>query len=295
MTRYLSSTSTYYAALCIGFAALHFACIAATGQQDGSSDAGNKTTAGTDLSFDVISIRTSNASDDRRLISVESTGDEYRVIGMPLGWVILMAYFPFPLQSKDRVVGAPSWVWNDNYDVVGKVGEADIQKWHQFTQRGFLVENPMLQTMLQKALADRCQMSVHRVPTQIDGYALVVAKNGPNRKNLVESKPDEVIPDHAVKLALGGIEIPIRSHDNPVVHFYQTSMAAFVLMLAPFGGAVEDRTGLTGKYRFDLTRLDTEGSLPSDWDFAPLGLKLIHAKIPSENIVIDHVERPTPN
>jgi hypothetical protein len=37
---------------------------------------------------------------------------------------------------------------------------------------------------------------------------------------------------------------------------------------------IEDRTGLRGKYKFDLTRLGTDGVQSSDWDLAPLGLKL---------------------
>lgn len=157
------------------------------------------------------------------------------------------------------------------------------------------MQNPMLQAMLQNALGDRCKLVVHRVPAQVDGYALVVAKHGPNRKNLVESQPDDAIPDRAIKIAFDGRMVPIYSHDNPVLHFFQTSMAAFALHISGFGAPVEDKTGLTGKYRFDLARLGTEGIPSSDWDLAPLGLKLIPAKIPTENIVIDHIERPSPN
>ena len=72
-------------------------------------------------------------------------------------------------------------------------------------------------------------------------------------------------------------------------------MAAFVLFMS--GAApIEDRTGLPGKYKFDLTRFGTEEIPTSDWDLAPLGLRLIPVKIPTENEVIDHnIERPSPN
>jgi len=164
--------------------------------------------------------------------------------------------------KKSGSFGGPGWVWNDKFDFVGKVGETDLPAWQKFSQ-GLTVQNPVLQTMLRNAPADRCTMAVHRVPAQIGSYALVVASHGPNRKNLVESKPDDAIPDRAVKRDLGLRLVPIYSHDDPALHFYQTSMAAFVLFMS--GAApIEDRTGLPGKYRFDLTRLGTEGIPTSD-------------------------------
>jgi uncharacterized protein (TIGR03435 family) len=258
-----------------------------------TSTAEENAAVGGDSAFDVVSIRPSNGGRPRH-IQVTPGGDQYASIGMPLGWTILMAYFPFRTGSKDRFVGAPDWVWNDLYDVVGKVGEADLPAFKKFSQRGFSVENRMLQIMLQNALADRCRMAVHRVPALIDGYALVVANHGPNRKNLVESKPDDPVPDRAQNIELDAKMVPIYSHDDPVLHFYQTSMAAFVLQMT-HSVPIEDRTGLSGRYRFDLTRLGTEGIPTSDWDLAPLGLKLIPVKIPAQNIVIDHIERPSPN
>ena len=245
-----------------------------------------------DLAFDVISIRPSNVGPDQWHFGAPWGSNHYEAIGMPLGHAILTAFFPARLQSQDRIVGAPSWVWNDKYDLVGKVAEADLPAWQKFNKGG---QNPMLETMLQNALVDRCKLVVHRVPALVEGYALVVAKLGSNRRSLIESKPDDVIPDRALKMELDGRMIPIYSHDDPVLHFYRTSMASLALTLSLFGGPVEDRTGLTGKYRFDLTRLGTEGIQSSDWDLAPLGLKLIRAKIPTENIVIDHIERPSPN
>ena len=48
----------------------------------------------------------------------------------------MMAYAPTLPVSKNRIVGAPGWVWHDNYDVVGKVGEANLPDWQEISQRG---------------------------------------------------------------------------------------------------------------------------------------------------------------
>src|ERR1700748_2240708 len=68
-----------------------------------------------DIAFDVVSIRPSNAGPDEGLLGTRDL-DQYGAIGMPLGWTILVTYFPFRLQSKEQIVGAPGWVWNGNYD-----------------------------------------------------------------------------------------------------------------------------------------------------------------------------------
>jgi uncharacterized protein (TIGR03435 family) len=265
----------------------------AANPQSVTTSSPSDTTIRPDLAFAVVSIKPVPDT-SQRSFDVSPKGDEYRAFGKPLGFTLLMAYFPIRIASEDRVIGAPGWVWNEGYDFVGKVGEADLPQWQQFSQLGFMAPNPMLETMLQNALASRCKLVVHRVPAQVDGFALVIANRGPNPRKLVESKPDDAIPDKALPIALGGRMVPIFSHDEPVLHFYQTSMAAFVLEMSGTM-PIEDKTGLPGKYRFDLTRLGTGDNPPSDWNLAPLGLRLIPVKIPTEKIVIDHIERPSPN
>jgi uncharacterized protein (TIGR03435 family) len=281
------------AAICLNFAA-------AVAQVDRPSSvapvAGQDVVVRPDLAFDVVSIRPSKAGPMGWSLQIPAGGDEYRAIGRPLSTTLLLAYLPWSLGSKHRVVGAPSWLWDDEFDFVGKVGEADLAEWHKFAPRGFREPNPMLQTMLRNALAERCKLTVHLVPAETDGFALVIAAHGPNAKNLIKTSANDVIPDKAVKIPYDGRVVPIYSRDDPVVHYYTTSMIALAASLSGAVGApVVDQTALAGKYNFSVTREDAGQGLPFYWDLAPLGLKLIPARIPTQNIVIDHIERPSPD
>jgi uncharacterized protein (TIGR03435 family) len=247
------------------------------------------------LAFDVVSIRPSNAPDNQWNIRLDPNGDEYRALGLPLAQTILIAYFPRALQSKERLSGAPGWVWNDKFDFVAKVAFDDVEEWHKPLQHGWGQPNPMLETMLQAVLADRCKLVVHRIPATVPGFALVVANHGPELKRLVQADAHETIPDNAQRIPEEGRMVPILSPEDPVLHFYGTSMASLAALLSRFGAPVEDRTGLTGKYDFALTRFNTVGDPSVDWNLSALGLKLAPIRVSTETIVIDHIERPSPN
>ena len=245
--------------------------------------------------FEVISILPSNPGNLQWSLSIHPNGDEYRSIGRPLGDTILDAYFSRALQRRERLPGAPAWIWNDKFDIVAKVAPADLEAWHQSIRHGFAGSSSLLQTMLQAALRDRCKLVVHRVPATYPGFALVLANHGPNPKRFLRSKPGEAIPDDAMKGFDDGRMTGIKSSEDPVTHFYETSTASLAATMSGWGEPVEDRTGLTGKYDFALRRLSTEGDPSIDWDLAALGLKLEPIKIPIENIIIDHIEYPSPN
>jgi uncharacterized protein (TIGR03435 family) len=247
------------------------------------------------LDFDVVSIRPSNPGPNDWMMRIRSEGDEYEARGMPLGNTILMAFFPTAVQSKERISGAPNWIWEEKYDFIGKVSAEHLEEWRSAAQHGFGTSNSVLEEMLQTALADRCKLIVHRIPATRPGYALVIAKRGVNRNNLNEAKPEDSIPRNAQRIPWNGRMVPIMSPDEPVSKFFDTSMKSFAEQLSRGGAPVVDQTGLVGTYRFNLTRLSNTGDPGVDVDVAALGLRLVRIQIPTETIVIDHIERPSPN
>lgn len=247
------------------------------------------------FAFEVVSIRPSKPGERVRVLAIPLSGDEYRALGFPLGITILFAYFPSALQSRERLPGAPNWIWTDRFDFAAKVASEDIEAWQQSLRGGLGEPNPMLEAMLQAALADRCKLIVHRIPATVSGFALVVANRGPNAKRFSLAKPDEIIPEGAVKIQEDGRVVPILSDDDPVLRFYGTSTNALAAFLSRDGAPVEDRTGLSGKYDFALTRLNLANDPSVDFDLAALGLKLEPIRSQTENIVIDHIEYPSPN
>jgi uncharacterized protein (TIGR03435 family) len=210
-----------------------------------------------------------------------------------LAAIILDAYFPKAFQARYPLKNLPAWGLSELYDVIAKVSPEDVAAWQGLVnQRNPAVSNMLLMGMLQSMLTDRCKLVVHRVSSQADGYALVVGK----RPKLKPATPDEAIPSNALTIQEGGRMVPIHNVDYPVLTFYQTSMASLAAELVTMTPIpVIDRTGLEGKFDFTLLRLDVRGGPEDSWDFQSLGLRLEPIKIPTEDIVIDHIERPSEN
>ena len=252
------------------------------------------------MAFEVVSIRPSKAGGPWG--NAQILPDGYRMHGGGFWQVLAMAYFPMKLYSPDRILGEPSWT-KDQYDIEAKVAPADIAEWQRQGP-----QNKMLQAMLQQMLAERCKLSVHRAPVEIPGYALLVGKNGPKLK---ETPPGETFPSGFARDADGGVMVGHRPGEKMQVTYYGTSMASLAAHLSglSFAHPVLDQTGLTGKYDFVLEyrsmdpAADEKGAVahPEDadplanWNVQALGLKLQLIKIPSETVVVDHIERPSGN
>jgi len=163
-----------------------------------------------------------------------------------------------------------------------------------------------LALMLQSLLAERFQLRLHRETKVLPVLALNVAKGGPHlikapARDCSEA-PSTPKPCHVFH---GG---PARGASGKTVNM--TDLADFLTFL---GRPVIDHTDIRGDFDIDLpawsrgtevaARTVDDGREPTPDPSSPtmfavladLGLKLDSTREPLEILVIDHVERPTPD
>ncbi len=193
------------------------------------------------------------------------------------------------------ISGGPAWAVSDHYDILaGTPGEVQPNPDEQMA-------------MLRKLLADRFKLAFHREEKKFSVYALSVSKDGPKLK---ESKaPPEKLAELVSVVFPDRVLLPARN----------TTMAEFASHLMNRGvldRPVVDKTGLSGKYDFDLEWADDEtqfgGKLRkrashddgNDGEDKPdffaavqqqLGLRLDATRGPVDVLVIDSVARPSEN
>jgi len=219
-----------------------------------------------------------------------------------LGYLIVMAYAlqtgGTEFYSPDQFIGTPAWLIGDDdrYDVSAKIDESDLADWQNSTRQPV-----MLRSMLQSMLEDRLKLVVHRSTREAPVYLLVVGKKGAKFK---QTDPSEIHPG-ARPMPGGGTLSREEKDDQMTVHYFGISIAQLArFVLGDAGRPIQDRTGLTGKYDVTIERPIPEGAgtpqvKPVETSAAEianqLGLKLEPAKGQVETLVIDHVERPSPN
>ena len=207
----------------------------------------------------------------------------------------MTAYFPDrAVWAHDRLLNAPSWI-TDQYDIDAKVSPSEIAEWQK---QG--ADKTMLREMLQAVLAERCKLVVHHVLKDTQIYALTVdPKRG---AKLATASPTSTAPSGSVRLPSGGAMVPFQGGSmTPEITFFATPMKALADFLShSYGYPVEDRTGLTNLYNFVLKKRDAEStsddsSFASPWQLNSIGLQVRPVRTAMDTIVIDHIDRPSPN
>jgi uncharacterized protein (TIGR03435 family) len=223
---------------------------------------------------------------------------------MFLGFLIRVAYVPQTSGAAsyvpDQILGVPAWLIGDDdrYDLDAKVDDADLADWQNPAR-----QPAMLRSMLQAMLEDRLKLAVHRSTREGPVDLLVVGKNGPKFK---ETNPADPHPGTR-PMPGGGTLSRAEENDEMVVHYFGISIAQLTTWVLGAGRPVEDRTGLHGRYDITIHK----PSLPSNAQPAgssmpnlepsaasiadQLGLKLEPSRGTVEILVIDQVERPSPN
>jgi len=223
---------------------------------------------------------------------------------------LIRAAFGDPVQlDSSRMSGGPSWIDTDRFDVQARAAA----EFSDLTfSGGYSVTGA---AMLRALLAERFQLATHWESRNIPVYMLVrrdATRLGPRLVSSAGAAGTDCLPAGAVVPAdttlprCGSYFLQNTGGNQFAIHARGMTMANFARNLQNIAGRVVlDRTALGGPYSFDL-----------DFEYRPLsatsadeglgagvftavqeqlGLKLESTKGPVDVLVIDHIEKPTPD
>jgi len=214
-------------------------------------------------------------------------GQDVTTTNVTVSWMIKLGYNV----HANQISGAPAWVDSERYDTVGRSDTPGEPSRDQ------------MKLMIQKLLVDRFQLKFHRVKKELPVYAMVVAKSGP--KLTVSAGDPNAFPGIGFGREPGVISLVGRNTGlNGVANGLQSNI---------LDKPVVDQTGLTGRYDFQLRFTPDAGQLANFSGIEPanaidnappdiftafeqqLGLKLQATKAVVDVMVIDMIEKPSPN
>ncbi len=272
--------------------------------------------ASEDVKFEVASVRPNTSSNTRAWVEMQP-GGRYTVTNLPLRNLIINAY---GLQLT-QLLDAPEWIM-ERFDIIAK---ADEELGSPASREAPSRE----QLMMRSLLAERFKLSVHRESRDMPIYHLVVARNdgklGPELKPssidcraLIEARKAQGLkwepPQPGERLQCGawvGFG-ELTAGGQPLSELIS-------LLSATVQRNVVDRSGLSGNFDIHLKWTPDQlpprpAGLPADQPVRmngvaidpngpsiftalqeQLGLKLESTRGPVDVLVIDHVERPTPD
>jgi bla regulator protein BlaR1 len=192
-----------------------------------------------------------------------------------------------------QILDGPSWITREQYSIDAKPGDNPKGPILSVYLTRRQKEDDEWRLRIQSLLADRFQLRIHKETREEQVYSLVVAKNGPKFR---ESKFNE---SDAEKGRLPGLKM----HPYELIGTSVDMRLLAEELSRRLNRNVVDKTGLNGEYDFDLRWAPDA----ADGDSVPdgpsiftavqeqLGLKLESGKAPVDAIVIDHIEKPSPN
>jgi uncharacterized protein (TIGR03435 family) len=217
-----------------------------------------------------------------KLFMLTVRGENLVVKNLPLTFLMKFAYPTRP------IVGLTGWMDTDKWDIEVKSDTPGMPSLDQERD------------ILQKLLAERFALKVHEEKREMPAYTLTVGKDVPKVTKSVDAS----------------LKPSFTLHPSGMLRAQSATMDDFARLLQSnvLGQQVVDETGLTGKWDFALQWTPDEtqfagmrGNAPPAADDAnapppllpaireQLGLRLTSEKTQVPVVVIDHVERPSPN
>jgi len=236
-------------------------------------------------SFDVVSIKPDNILQTSFDIVPRRSGNRITMHNTQLAMVIAYAWH----------------VANPSFQVTGNVRLPD--GWNFYDIEAIVAGSPSdddLRLMFQALLKDRFKLRIHRETREMTAYDLVIAKGGPKLKR---AEPDGEVALDGQPIEPGNSLSAYGTDGGTHLIGKSASMERLVYSLSGrLHAPVLDRTGLTGP--FDYNVVFSREDDPSDTGGPPalitalqdeLGLRLEKTRSQVELIVVDHLEKPTPN
>jgi uncharacterized protein (TIGR03435 family) len=241
------------------------------------------------LAYDVVSIR--QVDGEPQSGGIGDLPDGFSMRNLTLASLIPSAYGV----RDDEISGWPKWAVSVRFDIEAKIDAETADALHKLPREQQEVQREL---MVQSLLAGRFKLKVHRSTEVRTAYELVLAKGGLKMKENHQTTDmdgnrgqEGVRPSTDWSISYG----KISGHAMPIS-----------ILAGHLQGAVDsiivDKTGLTGRYDVFLhwNPSDKQGSDATEPSFftaleEQLGLRLKPTKIEVATIVIDHLERPSPN
>jgi uncharacterized protein (TIGR03435 family) len=223
-------------------------------------------------SFDVATVKKHQGMIS--MIGVVNTPDGVKATAS----LAMLVQYAYELPTANQLAGIADWGTATTFDVQAKMSAADIEAMGKMTpaeQKAFRA------SMMRSLLAERFELKSHSESKQSPVYELVVAKGGPKVSPATSSSQG----------------IRFQRDTSKVMDYSMESFAEFLSSPATrLGRPVVDKTGLAGKYDFDLnwsvymTSPEDQGVIFGA--LGEVGLKLQSATGPVETVFIDHAEQP---
>jgi len=254
------------------------------------------------LQFEVASVKPNNSGSPNANIELHP-GGRITATNVALAGLIRNIFNLQPYQ----LVNAPEWIETERFNIEAKADR-------EYSAREDSPA-PELLAMLRNLLADRFKLVVHREPRDMSVYALMKAKTdgtlGPQMRRSSVDCEAEAARAFAAKRA-GGAPPGQGGDRRPIVRCRistnagrivgtGTTISELLRRLSPaLGRPVVDRTGLKGEFDLELQwahEQTADATGPSLFTAVQeqLGLKLESQRAPVEVLVIDRLERPTPD